>query len=101
MMSVPAIRGDVVRVEVIQARPRHHVSMRLELPVGSTAAEAIQAAKMADDGHLALAIYGERVDPTQVLRDGDRVELLRGLQIDPKEARRRRANSRARGDRAG
>jgi putative ubiquitin-RnfH superfamily antitoxin RatB of RatAB toxin-antitoxin module len=29
--------------------------------------------------------------PDDVLREGDRVELLRPLQVDPKEARRRRA----------
>ncbi len=42
-------------------------------------------------GSLGFAIFGERVGSEHPLRDGDRLELLRPLQIDPKEARRRRA----------
>ncbi|TXI28318.1 MAG: RnfH family protein, partial [Ottowia sp.] len=34
---------------------------------------------------------GVAVAPSTPLREGDRVELLRPLQLDPKEARRRRA----------
>ncbi|TXH71698.1 MAG: RnfH family protein [Lysobacteraceae bacterium] len=90
-----------MRVEIVQAWPRRHVSRWLELPLGTTAAEAVLAANMEYDGHLVLAVYGERIDPAQVLRDGDRVELLRGLLIDPKEARRRRAKGRPLGDRTG
>jgi putative ubiquitin-RnfH superfamily antitoxin RatB of RatAB toxin-antitoxin module len=37
---------------------------------------------------------GVRAMPDQRLADGDRVEVLRGLQADPKEARRRRAAGR-------
>jgi len=36
-------------------------------------------------------VYGKRVLLTTVLRDQDRVEILRPLSADPKEARRRRA----------
>jgi len=37
------------------------------------------------------AVFGELAPPGQCLRDGDRVELLEALRLDPKEARRRRA----------
>ena len=37
------------------------------------------------------AVFGVLADRSTVLREGDRVELLRPLQVDPKEARRRRA----------
>ncbi|HEX5662429.1 MAG TPA: RnfH family protein, partial [Xanthomonadaceae bacterium] len=40
-------------------------------------------------------VFGERVEPTHRLREGDRVELLGPLQADPKEARRRRAGARS------
>ena len=70
--------------------------LSLQLPVGSTALEALRAAAMADrlgaaviDG-LVLALWGRVVQPDVVLRDGDRLELLRGLLVDPKEARRLR-----------
>ena len=39
------------------------------------------------------AVFGELVAATQPLRDGDRLELLAPLSIDPKEARRRRAKA--------
>jgi putative ubiquitin-RnfH superfamily antitoxin RatB of RatAB toxin-antitoxin module len=38
-----------------------------------------------------LGVFGEPATPETRLRDGDRVEVYRPLQIDPKEARRRRA----------
>ena len=38
-----------------------------------------------------MAVFGVRAESDAVLRDGDRVELLRPLQADPKDARRRRA----------
>ena len=38
-----------------------------------------------------LAIFGRAVKPGDTLRDGDRVEVLRPLLIDPMQARRRRA----------
>ena len=36
------------------------------------------------------SIWGRRATPDQVLHHGDRLEALRPLQVDPKEARRQR-----------
>ncbi|MDP5070224.1 MAG: RnfH family protein, partial [Congregibacter sp.] len=38
-----------------------------------------------------LGIFGQLVAPTQVLRDGERVEIYRPLLADPKEVRKERA----------
>jgi putative ubiquitin-RnfH superfamily antitoxin RatB of RatAB toxin-antitoxin module len=38
-----------------------------------------------------LGIGGRRVAPGTALHDGDRIEILRPLAVDPKEGRRRRA----------
>jgi putative ubiquitin-RnfH superfamily antitoxin RatB of RatAB toxin-antitoxin module len=38
-----------------------------------------------------LALHGVRTTPEAVLHDGDRIELLRPLVADPKDARRKRA----------
>jgi hypothetical protein len=38
-----------------------------------------------------LAIFSRPAEPDSVLRDGDRVEILRPLIADPKQARRARA----------
>lgn len=44
-----------------------------------------------DPQQCQLGIFGRRIQPDAVLRDGDRVEIYRALRIDPKEARRLRA----------
>ena len=85
------MRVETIRVEVIRAWPRRHASVMVELPAGATVAEAVAASGMDDGGHVAVAVFGEKVEAAHVLREGDRVELLRALTMDPKEARRRRA----------
>ena len=84
--------AKMMRIEVIRAWPRRHESMMLALPEGATVADALAAfAFPQQEMPAAVAIHGETVALDQPLRDGDRVELLRPLLLDPKEARRRRA----------
>lgn len=83
--------ATAIRVEVVQAWPRRHEAVRVDLPEGATVADAVEAAGLGPADHVGVAIYGEAATGEQVLKNGDRVELLRGLTIDPKEARRRRA----------
>ena len=80
-----------IRVEVVRAWPRRHEAMRLDLAEGATVADAVEAAGFTAGSEIATAVFGEAVAAAHPLRDGDRVELLRPLLIDPKEARRRRA----------
>ena len=63
----------------------------LDLPDVSTIADALEASGFDQTGVDGYAVFGERARIDDVLREGDRVELLRPLQVDPKEARRRRA----------
>lgn len=81
----------MIRVEVVQAWPRQHRSVALQLADGATVAEALAACGLPLAGISGQAIFGEAATPATVLRDGDRLELLRALLVDPKEARRRRA----------
>ncbi|MEH6417174.1 RnfH family protein [Pseudomonas sp. CGJS7] len=84
-----------MKVEVIRAWPRRFETAALVLAEGATVAQAVAAAGFDDDSDsVAYAVFGLRADADTVLREGDRVELLRPLQIDPKEARRRRAEDR-------
>ena len=86
-----------MKVEVLMAWARRFESMSLELPVGASLADALAAAGWSDaEGISGYAIFGVNAALDTVLRDGDRVELLRPLLMDPKEARRRRALKRAR-----
>jgi len=80
-----------VNIEVVLAWPRRAESVRLDMPPGTTVGEAVARSGLGLDGVTALAVHGVRVEPDILLREGDRIELLRPLQIDPKEARRRRA----------
>lgn len=74
------------------ARQVHETT--IELPEGSTAQAAIEAAGWASRypewQALSLAVWGRRCEAGHVLREGDRLELLRGLRVDPKVARRER-----------
>ena len=83
-------------VEVVLALPGRCVLKRVSLAEGSTVAQAISVAQLGDQDGVAtrVGIYGRRVDPTDRLRDGDRVEIYRPLAMDPKEARRRRVRDR-------
>ncbi len=80
-----------IRVEVVRAWPRRHEAVNVDLPEGATVADAVEAAGLSSTDHVGVAVHGEGATGDQVLKNGDRVELLRALTIDPKEARRRRA----------
>ena len=84
-----------IRVEVIYALPDRYWSVKLDLAEGSRVAAALAAAKSQlpevpiDDQRL--AIYSRPVSLEGILRDGDRLEILRPLIADPKQSRRDRA----------
>lgn len=85
-----------LQVEVVfSPQPRQVQVVRVALPPGSSLADALRASGLFDASDpmpdaLACGIWGRRQPPTAALRDGDRVEVYRGLTVDPKEARRRR-----------
>lgn len=80
-----------IRVQVVRAWPRRSEALDVVLDRGATVADALAASGFGDDGAAGYAIFGERALATTLLHDGDRVEVLRPLQADPKQARRRRA----------
>ncbi|MEP6634394.1 MAG: RnfH family protein [Luteimonas sp.] len=80
-----------MRIELVRAWPRRHEIAELVLPDGAIVADALAAADADVTEIDGYAVFGVRVKIDTPLRDGDRLELLRPLQADPKEARRRRA----------
>lgn len=85
-----------LRVEVVCAWPDRVWRARLELPAGSCVDDALAASRWRDSvpgagTAMKVGIYGKVVAGSQLLQDGDRVELYRPLRADPKDARRRRA----------
>ena len=84
----------MITVEVVLAWPDRAASRVLSLPEGATIAEAIAVAAIDGSAQCpAGAVHGLLAKPDQVLREGDRVELLRPLLADPKDNRRRRARA--------
>jgi uncharacterized protein len=77
-----------MKIEVVDARPDGARVIKVSLPAGATVRDALAASGL--DGQ-AFGIFGKRVEPDHALNEGDRVEIYRPLAIDPKEARRRRA----------
>lgn len=98
---------ECIAVEVAYALPEKQHIARLEVVPGTTALEAARASGIEAEFEgltlgedTRLGVFGHVVAPSQVLRDGDRVEIYRPLQADPKEARKARA-ARAGGRRDG
>jgi putative ubiquitin-RnfH superfamily antitoxin RatB of RatAB toxin-antitoxin module len=82
----------VLRVQVVIAWPHRCVQREVLLEEGATVADAVRQAALEGAGEATgYGVFGLLAEPATLLRDGDRVELLRPLQVDPKEARRRRA----------
>lgn len=80
--------------------PDRQTVIELELDEGATVEQAIEASQLLivhpeiGPDRLAVGVFGERVAPNAVLREGDRVEIYRPLKTDPKSARRQRASAR-------
>lgn len=81
-------------VQVVYATPDAQRIVTIELEPGLTAAEAVRRSKLVDEfpeiaaRPLALGIFGSPVDLDHVLEAGDRVEIARPLERDPRELRR-------------
>jgi putative ubiquitin-RnfH superfamily antitoxin RatB of RatAB toxin-antitoxin module len=86
-----------IRVSVCFGRlARTTQEVELLLPHGSRLVDALKESALLaglpdeDVDSLQTGIWGRKVPPDHVLRDGDRVELYRPLKVDPKVARRER-----------
>lgn len=88
-----------MKVEVAYARPDKQRIISLDVPEGTTLAEAARLSGIVemfpeiDLAEIDMGIFGKVVKKPdeQELREGDRVELYRPLKIDPKQARLNRA----------
>lgn len=80
-------------------QPGKLVQARMSLPLGSLVQDALSQSGVLTahpelaQAPLALGIWGAHCRATDALREGDRVEIYRPLQVDPKEARRQRYSS--------
>lgn len=94
--------AEYLQVEVAYARPDKAFCIPVEVPAGATVAEAIHVSGILsqcpeiDLGVNRTGIFGRLCEAGERVNSGDRVEIYRPLQVDPKEARRRRADKRQR-----
>jgi putative ubiquitin-RnfH superfamily antitoxin RatB of RatAB toxin-antitoxin module len=62
----------------------------IDLPDGATVADAVRVAGWSIGEGEAVGVWGRKATPAQALHEGDRVERVRPLLVDPKVARRER-----------
>lgn len=89
----------LLTVEVILAEAEQQPAVPLDVPLGTTAWQAVEASGLLrgrsdlDPAQLAVAIFGKQVPREHQVEEGDRVEILRPLREDPKLRRRRAARA--------
>lgn len=88
---------ETINVEVVYALAEHQELVAVALPAGATVGEAIDQSGIAtkfprrDLSACPVGIWGRLADRDQLLLDGDRVEIYRPLNIDPRATRRKLA----------
>jgi len=99
--------GPDIVVEVVYALQEQQELIEIRVPVGTSVADAIQRSGIADRfpgeqlDDCPTGIWGRPVGRGEPVRNGDRVELYRPLQKDPRVARRElAARGRAMGGKA-
>lgn len=86
-----------IEVEVAYALPHRQVVEKVALTPGSTARDAIERSGVLgrfpeiDLATQRVGVYGRIITLDTVVEDGERVEIYRPLQADPKAVRRRLA----------
>ena len=97
-------RSGLIPVEVAYGTAEKQRIIPLQVPSGTTALEAARQSGIAEEfagldlerspmGVFSRPLNGKRNPPPDqyILQEGDRLEIYRPLQIDPMQARRRRA----------
>ena len=95
--DVRSVTAATISVELVFALPDRQVLRSITLAEGSTVADVIDKGNLLRDfpdlvlEEVQAGIWGRPVERDRVVREGDRVELYRPLEMDPREARRLKA----------
>ena len=93
--------ADDLSVEVVLATPERQVLLTVNVEAGASVADIVLRSGIALHfpglvvADLAVGIWGKPVSRDSTVNAGDRIELYRPLDIDPREARRQRARAEA------
>jgi putative ubiquitin-RnfH superfamily antitoxin RatB of RatAB toxin-antitoxin module len=96
---MPEPAEATVGAVVVYALPGRVHWFATRLPAGSTIGEAIRASGILGavpelaQGLPDVGVFGRCCGLDEPVREGDRIEIYRPLQVDPKEARRLRAGA--------
>jgi len=94
--------ADDIDIEVVYALPEQAYVVPLKVKKTTTIRQAIELSGLLqqcpeiDLNQNRAGIYGRLKELDTELRAGDRVEVYRELKVDPKEARRKRAEKKNR-----
>lgn len=84
-----------LRIEIVYALPHAPTVVHVAVARGATVQEALERSgllrQLGVETVHAYGIFGRRVAAEHRLADGDRIEIYRPLQADPRAARRKRA----------
>ncbi len=86
----------MIWVEVVYARPDRQELLQVEIQDGATIRQVIQVSGILELfpeielDQVKVGVFSKAKKLTDLVRMGDRVEIYRGLVIDPMEARRKR-----------
>ena len=88
-----------IEVEVVFALPEKQSLRTLLVAAGTSVAEVVAKSglleALPDDSlaEMTLGVWGREVEKNRIVKAGDRIEIYRPLQLDPREARRQLALS--------
>ncbi len=86
-----------VKVELVFALADRQHLRTLVVAAGATVRDVIRSSDIQaefadiDIGELTTGIWGREVEQSQMVKAGDRVEIYRPLELEPREARRQLA----------
>lgn len=90
---------DSLTVELVLATAEKQVLVAVIVDEGASVADVIAASGIQsrfpclEIGEMPAGIWGKPVPKDRIVRHGDRVELYRPLEMDPRKARRQRARA--------
>jgi putative ubiquitin-RnfH superfamily antitoxin RatB of RatAB toxin-antitoxin module len=85
-----------IAIEVAYALPDRQAILRITVPPGTTALQAIEMSGIRQrfagiEAQPTVGIFSHKVGLDYIMQEGDRLEIYRPLLADPKEVRRRKA----------
>ena len=89
--------SDLLNIEVVYALPERQTVLRLRVPAQTSVLAALEQSGIVqkhpeiDLSVNKFGIYSRPVKGSELLQDGDRIEIYRPLIADPKEMRKKRA----------